>query len=181
MGIFARRNPPPRFSGDYRRYRPYVRADFRECCAYCLLHEMLAAGGDNFELDHFKPRSDPRFAGLAADYYNIYYACHVCNHYKGATWPSEELIASGYRFVDFCSDLFSEHFAEEITGHWTPLSQAGEYTAARLRLNRQHLVEVRALLREIASIRGQPTLDWDSPAGDQIARFLMLPINQPPQ
>jgi hypothetical protein len=144
-----------------------------------LFHEVLAAGSDNFELDHFRPRSDPRFVRLVADYYNIYYSCHVCNHYKSATWPSEELTALGYRFVDSCSDLFSDHFAEEMAGRWTPLSRAGEYTAKRLRLNRKHLVEVRNLLREVAAIRGQPPIDWDSPAGDQIAKLLGFPASRP--
>jgi hypothetical protein len=172
MAVFVRRNPPPPAVGDYRRYRPYVREDFRECCAYCLLHEMLAAGVDNFELDHFKPKSDPRFSSLKADYYNIYYSCHVCNHYKGAAWPSEELMALGYRFIDSCTDVFSEHFAEDVSGTWTPLSKAGEYTAARLRLNRKHLVEIRGLLRDLATLHGQPPLDWNHPAREQLARIL---------
>jgi hypothetical protein len=153
MAVFVRRSPPPLPARDYRKYRSYVREDFRECCAYCLLREMLAAGADNFELDHFKPKSDSRFRDLESDYYNIYYSCHVCNHYKGAVWPSDELIAAGYRFVDSCNEVFSDHFAEDASGFWTPLSKAGEYTAARLRLNRKHLVEVRALLREVAELR----------------------------
>lgn len=57
MSVFVRRAPPPAIESDI----------------------------DNFELDHFKPKSDERFASLAADYYNLYYSCHVCNHYKGAS------------------------------------------------------------------------------------------------
>ena len=172
MAVFARRDPPPAVESDYRRYRQHVRQDFSECCAYCLLHEFVAGGAANFELDHFRPRSDERFASLAADYYNLYYSCHVCNHYKGASWPSEELAAKGYRFVDPCSDIFSDHFFEDDTGLWIPRSRAGEYTAQRLRLNSTHLIDVRRLLRDVALRRGMPPLNWDRPARDQIAALL---------
>lgn len=172
MAVFVRRAPPPAVESDYRKYRPYVREDFCECCAYCLLHEVLAAGVDNFELDHFKPKSDERFTSLAADYYNLYYSCHVCNHYKGASWPSEELAAQGWRFVDPCLDVFSDHFSEDDSGRWIPRTKAGEYTAARLRLNRRHLVEVRGLMREVAALRGMPPMNWDHPTRDQIAALL---------
>jgi hypothetical protein len=172
VAVFARRDPPPAASADYRKYRPLVREDFCECCAYCLLHEILAAGADNFELDHFKPKSDARFAALATSYYNIYYSCHVCNHYKGAAWPSEELASVGCRFLDPCVDMFSAHFREDPSGEWVPLSKAAEYTAARLRLNRKHLVEIRSLLRDLALLRRLDPPDWDHPARDQIARLI---------
>src|SRR4030095_2488898 len=55
--IFSHRSPTPMTTQDYRRFRPYIREDFNECCAYCLLHELLAGGTENFELDHFKPKS----------------------------------------------------------------------------------------------------------------------------
>ena len=79
MPVFLRRrNPPPKVN-DYTKYRPLVREDFRECCAYCLLHEIIAGGEANFELDHFRPKSHPEFAGLVNGFYNLYYSCHVCN------------------------------------------------------------------------------------------------------
>jgi len=86
----------------------------------------FAAGIDNFELDHFRPKADPRFSALVADYYNLYYSCHVCNKYKAATWPSTELIERGYYFVDLCKELFSGHFQEEVGGEWSALSRAGD-------------------------------------------------------
>ncbi len=115
MSVFTRRVPAPEET-DYTKYRPLVREDFRECCAYCLLHEILAAGADNFELDHFHPKSIPEFAHRVNDFYNIYYSCHVCNHTKGRKWPDEKLISQGYRFVDLCAEDFSEHFREEDDG-----------------------------------------------------------------
>ncbi len=178
MPAFARRQPPPPPSEDYQVYRPLIREDFCECCAYCLLHELLASGADNFELDHFKPKSDKRFKALSSTYDNICYSCHVCNHYKGRTWPSDELISLGYRFLDPCSDSFSSHFREESGGDWTALSKPAEYSAARLRLNRKHLVEIRLLLRQLSALRGMPLLNWDQPARDQIMRLLAVSVEE---
>jgi hypothetical protein len=172
MPIFMRRPDYPIKKTDYRQYKPLVREDFCECCAYCLLNEFLAGGEDNFELDHFHPRSKPTEIDDVNDFYNLYYSCHVCNHYKAHFWPDDGLQKKGYRFVDPCRDEFSTHFRAEDTGRWAPLTPAGEYSEARLRLNRTHLVEVRMLLDEIARLRGKASIDWGCPTREQIADLL---------
>jgi hypothetical protein len=68
MPVFLRRQAPPLKTDDYTKYRPFVREDFRECCAYCLLHEIIAGGEANFELNHFRPKSRLEFAGLVNDF-----------------------------------------------------------------------------------------------------------------
>lgn len=143
MPVFVRRSPAPPQERDYKSYRAFVREDFRQCCAYCLLHELLAAGAEDFELDHFRPQSNPSFQGLRTDFYNLYYSCHVCNQTKRAQWPSVELVSLGYRFVDTCNEYFSGHFREEENSYWTPLTKVGEYSEKRLRLNRTHLIRIR--------------------------------------
>jgi hypothetical protein len=161
MAIFPRRNPPPEPQDHYSKYRPFVREDFAECCAYCLFHEILAGGESNFQLDHFRPKSLVLFAKLMDDFYNLYYACSVCNRYKSVSWPPPELEALGYGFVDFCAEDFSTHFQEELDGSWSPLTLRAEYTMARIRLNRPHLLEIRRLLRELAWRRGIPWSGWE--------------------
>ena len=172
MPIFMRRSsaPPPR--SNYRDYRQEVREDFVECCAYCLLSELIAHGGDSFDLDHFRPKSLPAFSHLTDEFFNLYYACHPCNRYKGNRWPSDDLASKGRRFVDFCSELFADHFEALPDGRWNPISRAGEYTEAKLRLNRTHLQEVRALLYSIAVARQKMPIDWNLPTRDKIAELL---------
>lgn len=172
MAVFRRRESPPSPVNHYSEYRPCVRDDFQECCAYCLLHEDWAAGRENFELDHFRPKSLSQFASLAKEFYNLYYACHPCNHLKGSAWPEPSLEAAGYVFLDFCAETFSSHFHENADGAWQPLSRGAEYTLERLRLNRKHLVRIRLLLREIASARGVQVVDWNLPARDQLRELL---------
>lgn len=169
MPIFSHRSPTPFSTTDYRRFRPYIREDFEHCCAYCLLPEQLAGGQENFELDHFRPRS--RFAHLVSEYSNLYYACHVCNREKRDHWPCNGLQAQGYRFVDTCSDDFSSHFRYH-NGEWQPLSPAGEYTAERIRLNRIHLVRQRRIITSLVDRFGTSPIDWDSPLFPQLAPLL---------
>ena len=171
MPIFTRRAERPR-ADNYRKFLSAIREDFDRCCAYCLLPELLASGKGNFELDHFRPKSDPRFAALANDYDNIYYACHVCNHYKSNSWPQNELIHRGYTFVDFCVDHFSMHYREESSGEWTSVSPSGEYTLQRLNLNSEHLVEIRYTLRFLASSERIAYIDWNCPSRPQIESLL---------
>ncbi|NIA02420.1 MAG: hypothetical protein GWP15_03480 [Nitrospirae bacterium] len=162
--IFSHRVPSPS-ENNYQKYRPYIREDFHECCAYCLLHERFANGERNFELDHFKPKS--KYDQLKEVYTNIYYSCHVCNRGKWHHWPSEELQSKGYRFIDTCRETFSEHFVDE-DGYWKPISNAGKYTAERIRLNSPHNIEIRKMVKSLHNQLSDSVLDWDKPIKDQL-------------
>jgi len=98
---------------------------------------------------------------VPTDFYNLYYACSVCNRYKSGIWPSPELMALGFGFVDLCAEDFSTHFQEESDGSWRPLTPRAEYTIARIRLNRPHLLEIRCLLQELALRRGMRSSGWE--------------------
>jgi hypothetical protein len=147
MARFTRQSPAPSVTGGYQAFRPYVRQDFEQRCAYCLLQELWAGGAENFELDHFRPRS--LFPALIGDFYNLYYACHPCNQIKSDQWPSGAMEEVGIGFVDLCQEDFAAHFAVRPDGTWTPLTEAAAYTIDRLRLNRPHLVAVRFLITQL--------------------------------
>ncbi len=133
---------------DHRVFREPVREDFRKTCAYCLLEETWAAGPENFELDHFRPKS--LFPQLLMSYYNLYWACHVCNGMKRDRWPTRQLLEQGIGYVDLCASTFQEHFVVQKNGKWRGKTLPAKYTIDSLRLNRPHLVELRVLLRELA-------------------------------
>lgn len=146
MSHFVRRVPSPPVTSNYRKYLPFVREDFVRQCAYCLLSEVLASGEENFELDHFKPRN--QFPELLNDYYNLYYACHPCNHGKRDLWPPADLQSQGVFIVDLCKDKFASHFFQEDNGFLMGVTHSGSYTIDILRLNRKHLITIRKLLLE---------------------------------
>jgi HNH endonuclease len=147
MAHFKRAIPAPTITGGYRLFRDYVRADVREYCAYCLLPELLAAGVEAFELDHYRPKSF--FPQQENDFYNLYYSCHPCNRIKHRKWPTKELIARGIGFVDLCVDTFDTHFALLPDGRWEGLTPSALYTIDLLRLNRPHLIKVRTLIQTV--------------------------------
>jgi hypothetical protein len=119
--------------------------------------ELLAGGTENFELDHFRPRA--AFPDLVNDFYNIYYACHPCNHIKLAKWPSQEMETLGYSFVDLCIDDFDKHFKMLPDGEWQGITSAGRYTIDALNLNRQHLVTLRQLLSQLGCATHEKNLE----------------------
>ena len=173
MPVFRRRGAAPEVGGrGYSRYREAVREDFAGCCSYCLLHELLAGGPENFEIDHHRPKSLDRFRHLLDDFFNLFYSCHPCNRIKSNHWPSQELLQKGFRFIDYSSESFSEHFIETESGRWLPLSRSGRYSERQLRLNRRHLLEIRALLRDIAALQGKDPIDWNYPCRDQLQVLL---------
>ena len=107
-----------------------------------------AAGPENFELDHFRPKS--LFPHLLMSYYNLYWSCHVCNRLKTDRWPTRQLLEQGIGYVDLCASTFQEHFVVQKNGKWRGKTLSAKYTIDSLRLNRPHLVELRVLLRELA-------------------------------
>ncbi len=172
MPVFFRRSELLYDKNSKNLYRELVREDFFECCAYCLLHEVLAGGMDNFELDHFYPKSKLASEEEKNDYYNLYYSCHICNKYKADSWPNKILENEGYRYVDLCKDDFKTHFKDDNNGNWIPLTNPGKYTDEKIRLNRKHLVEVRKYLSGLSYFHSLINIDWDLPLKNQICTIL---------
>lgn len=162
--IFSHRIPSP-VRRNYKQYRPFIRVDFQECCAYCLIWEFNAGGEEHYELDHFKPRSI--FPALIHVYDNIYYSCHACNLKKSDAWPTPAMIANGTRFVDPCNDDFSSHY-QYADGVWIGLTLAAQYTIERIGLNRKHLVRLRRNLGKRLLDKRLPPLDWSMPLKTQL-------------
>jgi HNH endonuclease len=115
---FVRRESPPHFD-DCQKYRPFLRRDFLQLCAYCERSEIGLGGDEFFEIDHFRPES--KFSELKTHYPNLYYACGRCNRHKSRTWPSNSLLANGFRFADPCQeDMYVEHLRESEDGSLDP-------------------------------------------------------------
>jgi len=119
----------------YSEYREYLRVDFQNRCAYCLVYEGHKGGEANFEIDHHRPKGG-KYArpDLEHKYINLYWVCRVCNSRKSESWSSTEEKAQGYHLIDPC-EAWGDHDL-----HWRILPNGeiewlppiGEYTIKML-------------------------------------------------
>jgi hypothetical protein len=136
MARFIRANHDLPKCGDYTRFRPYLREDFRFQCAYCGMTEASVFGIETFGVDHFRPKK--LFPQLAFVYDSLYYCCNDCNRYKGPAWPSPESAAKGYFFPDPCEcDPQLDHLKECQDCRWEASSNAGVFSLEVMRFNRE--------------------------------------------
>ena len=126
-----------------------VQGDFERCCAHCYLHELYAAGEHGYKLDHFYPKDERLFPARRNDFYNLYWSYEPCNSKKSNKWPPYEALANGICFVDLCVDDFDQHYRLRTDGRLEPLTTSAAYTIAALRLNDEHLIEIRSFLLKI--------------------------------
>lgn len=142
--LFRRIESPPQ-QKRYQDYKPYLRRDFHTRCAYCLIHEAHYGGLRNYHVDHFRPKT--RYPRLALTYSNLYYACGLCNIFKGETWPSPAQRRAGFRFGDPCQEnIYEKHFqVDERDGSLRALTNAGRYMKEHLRLDRRQLKKYRQM------------------------------------
>jgi hypothetical protein len=126
--------------GTYKDWKNEVRAHCFEQCVYCCISEARFGGVRNFHVEHYKPKS--LFKQLENDIRNLFYACSICNVFKGDDWPgdpAEDHTAVAYpdpSKVDY-SEIFD---IDEATFTVNGKFSASKYMAERLFLNREQLI-----------------------------------------
>ncbi len=146
------RSPDPGPFNHYRDYKPHLQPLFRCRCAYCLSHEDQIGRFDEMQVDHFRPKGRREFAHLEREWANLYYCCGRCNRHKSDHWPTDQETQRGLRFVDPCLEDPDEHFRlcrppqHDDLCYVMPLTTPAQYTIAKVRLNRNQLVQIRRSL-----------------------------------
>jgi uncharacterized protein (TIGR02646 family) len=110
-----------------------VRQQYGFACGYCSISETEA--GATLTVDHFQPRSQ----GGSNDFANLVYCCHACNEHKGDYWNPD----SEERILHPINDDLASHYALQVDGNLTPLTETGAFHITRLQLNRPALVRHR--------------------------------------
>jgi uncharacterized protein (TIGR02646 family) len=131
-------------TGTYQLWKSLLADEGKYQCVYCCINESQFGGFRNFHVEHFRPKS--LFRNLENDFSNLFYACGVCNSFKGNDWPNEptpdeyekafypnpsELDYSSLLRIEFPSGLVASN-------HYT-----GRYLIERLHLNRPYSITVR--------------------------------------
>jgi len=96
------RSPDPGPFRNYHRYKWLLRREFRRKCVYCREADGLK-GDEAFGVDHYLARSNTGEAEAAA-WENLFYACNVCNGWKGASVSTPELF-----LPNPCDHVMAEH------------------------------------------------------------------------
>lgn len=76
---------------DYHSYAPYLKKDFDNRCTYCATWDTLIEPL-SFQIDHFIPENTFKKAerrDLKNNYYNLMYACPICNRLKSNQFKGE--------------------------------------------------------------------------------------------
>lgn len=133
--------PKPATGKYYHDWKEHLSKEGQEQCVYCAIQLSIFGGLRNFHVEHYRPKSIERFKHLEHDYANLFFACSICNGFKGADWraePDEKFENSSYpdpskidysQFLKMDSDfkLYSDHFT-------------GKYVIEKLYLNRPQLI-----------------------------------------
>ncbi len=125
----------------YPKYKPYLREEAKSRCVYCGIHENPMGGYDYFHVEHYKPKSLDKFAHLLIEYHNLFYACAICNRFKGNDWPNDPIGDHSLPAypdptdIDY-TDLFKVLDNGKIVGNYI----ASIYMVEKLVLNRPQLI-----------------------------------------
>jgi len=131
-------------NGTHKNWKGVLAVEGFHQCVYCSISEATFGGSRNFHVEHFRPKS--RFAHLENDFRNLFYACAICNTFKGNDWhePGGDPTTHCYldpSAVDYAT-VFGVNNADYLV---TSGSVAGRYMLERLYLNRPQLLLERRL------------------------------------
>jgi hypothetical protein len=154
----ARRHGPRGWK-DYRRYRDWLRDEFR--CVYCLEREVWRDMREAMHIDHFEPQVIRK--ELKSEYTNLLYACPACNNQKNDTiLPDPCRIALGD-----CLQIYQDGRIEAKNN-----SLEGQALIDELALDDPRTVERRRLM--IGTLRTLAGFDWPT-----FLKWMRYPENLP--
>ncbi len=131
-------------------------------CVYCDSHQDTIGGPEAMQLDHFRPwnkgfgREKTRhFAHLVDEPTNLVHACGVCNRFKAARWPTEDIdLPHDHEkgWLDPFAEIRSDFLFVNANGSLVEGKPPGNYLIKTLRLNRPLLMRQRELLNIVATL-----------------------------
>jgi hypothetical protein len=133
--------------GSWRDWLEQISRDCGGRCVYCAIPESRYGGIENFHVDHFRPKSVPRFRRLSKSIGNLYLSCAICNRFKGDDWPNDPAADHSVPAYPDPSDCdYNTLFAWDKTTHQLDGKfTASRYVVERLYLNRPQLIRERWL------------------------------------
>jgi hypothetical protein len=134
-------------TGTYSNWKEILAEEGHHQCVYCTISESRFGGIRNFAVEHYKPKSLTKFKKLENDITNLFFACSICNGFKGNDWYDEPL-------DDFTKIVYPDpsktdysalFYVNPHTGVVDGKNIAGRYISEKLYLNRIQLILDRKL------------------------------------
>lgn len=132
--------------GTYRNWKTLLSEEGRHQCVYCAIHERQFGGFRNFHVEHYQPRKT--FPELTNSIYNLFYACGICNSFKGSSWPAdpvEDHSVATFPYPAFVD--YSQIITIQEDCSLRSSVPAGQFLIERLYLNRPQLLQLRSFFR----------------------------------
>lgn len=79
----------PNHGSNYKDWKEDLSIEGREQCVYCSINIKSFGGIRNFHVEHYKPKAKDKFPELENEFSNLFFACSICNCFKGDDWPNE--------------------------------------------------------------------------------------------
>lgn len=125
----------------YRKWKSDLATESKNQCVYCCIHTNSFGGIRNFHVEHYRPKSNPKFSHLEHTYTNLFYACSICNSFKGKDWSGEPSIKFDNNSYPDPSKVDYSNFLKVASNHQVVSSyKTGKYIINRLYLNRPQLI-----------------------------------------
>jgi 5-methylcytosine-specific restriction endonuclease McrA len=152
-------------SGTCHEWKAIIAAEGFFQCVYCAIHESSFGGTRNFHVEHYRPKS--KFRHLEHDIINLFYACAICNTFKGDDWPDEPLEdLSNPSYPDPSKTDYNELFNyTKSVGALEGKFVTSKYLIEKLYLNRPQLIIERRMSASLSRLRSmQEFIDNAIPA-----------------
>lgn len=82
-------SPKPQNGNCYSHWKEHLSIESKNQCVYCAININSFGGIRNFHVEHYRPKAQNLFPELENEYTNLFFACSICNCFKGDDWPNE--------------------------------------------------------------------------------------------
>lgn len=79
----------PKTGSQYRDWKEDLSIEGKNQCVYCAINTNSYGGIRNFHVEHYRPKAKDKFPELENEFTNLFFACSICNCFKGDDWPNE--------------------------------------------------------------------------------------------
>ena len=133
--------------GKYTDWKAMLAVEGGHMCIYCTICDAHYGGMRNFHVEHYRPKS--LFEDLEHQYSNLFYACGICNTFKGDDWPSDPT-SDTFDYVHYPDPSQTDYSKLFVVDPNTALVSgtniAAKYMVEKLNLNRAQILRNRKLL-----------------------------------